>query len=317
MPYCTNCGEELTDEQRYCSYCGEPVGQTRREQSNERRHEHNHAHEQTGFEGDPPPEGYEDPPGVDTPRKRSGPPGTLDLFGTSLRTALGLPLLLVGLAVAWFAFFMLDITTAVLQLPGIILSGLVGLFIAGIVYVTVEDNREGDASTLGNRASQVAGSFLPLVGVWVLFVPAFLFGLALLLLPGLYIAGRLFLAFPACVLDGKSPLESLSTSWDLTSDISLKPFGLLLLSFGAALVLSVLLSIVALSLLLAGGADIPVDAGAPPSEAADELATEPAFLVATALSQALALAVVVGAVQVAAARLYLALQYGEPSQAPP
>jgi hypothetical protein len=316
VPYCTNCGEEITDEQRYCSYCGEPVGGRRRERAEQRPETHDHTAEQP-FEGDPPPEGYEDPPGVGTPRQRSGTPGTLDLFGTSVRAALGLPLLLVALAVAWFAFFMFDMTTTALQVPGIILSGLVGLFVAGIIYVATEDNREGDSSSLGERAGQVAGSFLPLAAIWAVFVPAFLFGLLLLLLPGLYIAGRLFLAFPACVLDGKSPLESLSTSWDLTSDISLKPFGLLLLSFVSALVLSVLFSVVALSLLLAGGADLPVDAGAAPSEAADELANQPEFLIATALSQALALAVIVGAIQVAAARLYLALQYGETDPAPP
>lgn len=317
MPYCTNCGEEITDEQRYCSYCGEPVDDARRERSGTPRQEHDHNAE-PGFEGDPPPEGYEDPPGVDTPRsQRSGTPGTLDLFGTSVRTALGLPLALLGLAVAWSAFFLFDTTTATLQLPGIVLSGLVGLFVAGVIYVAVEDDREGEPSSLADQASRVAGSFLPLVVIWVLFVPAFLFGLALLLLPGLYIAGRLFLAFPACVLDGHSPLDSLSTSWDLTSDVSLKPFGLLLIAFVSALVLSVLFSIVALSLLLAGGADLPVDAGDAPSEAADDLATEPAFLVATALSQALALSVVVGAIQVAAARLYLTLQYGDTGPAPP
>ena len=316
MPYCTNCGEEVTDEQRYCSYCGEPVGGGSRRKREEAHPEHEQVQEPAatdtgGFEGDPPPEGYEDPPGVDTPRtQRSSTPGTLDLFGTSVRTIFGLPLLVAGLVVAWFAFFMSDTTSTALQLPGIILSGLVGLFIAGMIHVAVEADRDGDDSSLGDKLSRVGGSFLSLVAIWVVFVPAFLVGLAALLLPGVYIAGRLFLAFPACVLDGESPLESLSTSWDLTRDISLKPFGLLLVAFVSALVLSVVLSIIALSLLLAGGADLPVDPGTAAPEAADELANQPEFLVATALSQALALAVVVGAVQVAAARLYLTLRYG-------
>ncbi len=318
MPYCTNCGEEITDEQRYCSYCGEPVGGGGRRKRKEAHQEHEPPQEPAtadtaGFEGDPPPEGYEDPPGVATPRtERSGTPGTLDLFGTSVRTILGLPLLVGGLIIVWFGFFMFDTTATALQLPGIILSGLVGLFIAGMIHVAVEADRDGDDSTLGDQASRVGESFLPLVAVWVVFIPAMLIGLAALLLPGIYIAGRLFLAFPACVLDGESPVESLSTSWDLTSGISLKPFGLLLIAFVSALVLSVVLSIIALSLLLAGGADLPVDPGTAAPEAADELANQPAFLIATALSQALALAVVVGAVQVAAARLYLTLRYGGP-----
>lgn len=336
MPYCTNCGEEVTDDQRYCSYCGEPVGDASRRGGGREGHEHPEPGSQDdpsagraaddptapstdtgGFEGDPPPEGYEDPPGVGTGRERTSPvPDTIGLYSSSLRQILGLPVMLAGLFLAWLGFFLFDLVSPAAQLPGIVLSGLLGLFVAGMIHVAVEHARDGRESTAGEQASRVTSAFAGLVGIWILFVPAMLLGFAFLLLPGLYIAGRLFLAFPACVLDGESALESLSTSWELTSGISLKPFGLLFVAFLSAIILSVLFSLVASGIVFASGADIPTDADQSPNDVAQQLADQPRFIVAAALSQSAALAIVVGAVQVAAARLYLTLRYGASEPGP-
>jgi len=325
VPYCTNCGEEVTDEQRYCSYCGEPVGDVSRREAGGRGQPDqpaSQAHDPQndppdratqpgGFEGDPPPDGYEDPPGVGQRRDRqSTVPDAIGLYGSSLRQILGYPVMLAGLFLAWLGFFLFDQVSPAVQLPGIVLTGLLGLFVAGMIHVAVERARDGQEPTTGERASQVTSAFAGLVGIWLLFVPAMLLGLAFFLLPGLYIAGRLFLAFPACVLDGESALESLSTSWELTGGVSLKPFGLLVVAVLAALILSILFSLISPGLVLASGADVPAEPGQPADEVADRLADQPRFLVAAALSQSAALAIVVGAVQIAAARLYLSLRYG-------
>nr|WP_267902765.1 glycerophosphoryl diester phosphodiesterase membrane domain-containing protein [Halovenus carboxidivorans] len=138
------------------------------------------------------------------------------------------------------------------------------------------------------------------------------------LLPGLYVGSRLFLAFPACVLDGEGVVDSLSTSWDLTSEISLKTLGLLVLASLSVFALVIVLSIVTSGVLFATGADLPAEPGVSPTEAADqfELTDYPALLVGASVSYAVSLAIVVGAVQVAAARLYLRLRYPDSEPTP-
>ena len=336
MPYCTNCGEEVTDEQRYCSYCGEPVGDvSRRERGKRTQREHpdrpgpqdddptggaaDRSLDTGGFEGDPPPEGYEDPPGVGTNGRRSSPvPGTIDLFGSSMRGIFGQPLLLAGLFVAWLGFFLLYFFAPAGLSLAVVVAALFGLFVAGMIYVATEHDRDGEPSSVGTQAQRVLGVFLPLVGVWVLFVIPFGIGLTFLLVPGLLVGSRLFLAFPACVLDGEGVFDSFSTSWELTSGLSLKTFGLLFLAVLSVVVLVIVLSIVTTGILLAAGADLPTDAGTPPAEAADQLdlTDYPALLVAASVSYSISLAIAVGAVQVAAARLYLTLRYGGRDRAP-
>lgn len=336
MPYCTNCGEEVTDEQRYCSYCGEPVGDVsgrerrgrgQHEQPDRRQpdtqddsstaraadHSTDHSLDTGGFEGDPPPSGYEDPPGVGTNGSRSSPvPGTVDLFGSSMRGIFGQPLLLGGLFVAWLGFFLLSFFVPAGLSPVVVIAALFGLFVAGMIYVATEHDRDGEPSSVGIQAQRVLGVFLPLVGVWVLFIIPFGIGIWLLLLPGLYIGSRLFLAFPACVLDGEGVLDSFSTSWDLTSGLSLKTFGLFVLATLSVVGLVIVLSIFTTGVAFAAGADLPTEAGTSPAEAAEQLdpTDYPALLVAASVSYAASLAIAVGAVQIAAARLYLTLRYG-------
>lgn len=333
MPYCTNCGEEVSDEQRYCSYCGEPVGDGSRETPTQHetpdRHDPQDNDSTTrpadtatsqsadtgGFEGDPPPEGYEDPPGVGTGRSTHSPvPGAVELFSSSVRAIFSYPLLLGSLLAAWLGFFFLYFLAPPALFPTTVLPGLFGLFIAGILYVAIEHDRDAEPTDFGTQAKRVVSSFLPLVGVWALFVIPFGIGLFFLLLPGLYIGSRLFLAFPACVLDGEGVFDSLSSSWNLTSGISLKTFGMLSLATLSVVILVIVLSIFTTGLAIAVGADLPADPGVSPAETAEQLTPTdyPGLLAAASVSYSISLAIVVGAVQVAAARLYLSLRYGGP-----
>jgi hypothetical protein len=334
VPYCTNCGEEVADDQRYCSYCGESVGDAARREHDDHgqrdqpgRHERGPRDHQSpdrtgdvgGFEGDPPPEGYEDPPGVGAGRSTRSPgPGTVELFTSSMRAIFGYPLLLGGLFVAWLGFFLLYFFAPPGLSPAVLLTGLFGLFVAGMIHVGTEQDRDGEPTSVGTQARRVLGSFVPLVGIWLLFVIPFGIGLTFLLLPGLFIGSRLFLAFPACVLDGEGVFDSLSTSWNLTSGISLKTFGLLFLALLSVVALVIVLSVFTTGILLAAGADLPTEAGSSPTEAAEqlELTDYPTLIVAASVSYAISLAIAVGAVQVAAARLYLTLRYSTPGSEP-
>jgi hypothetical protein len=68
-------------------------------------------------------------------------------------------------------------------------------------------------------------------------------GLILLIIPGIYIGGRLILAFPACVLDGKGVSDSLSTGWDVGGGNVLKLVGIFLISAVAVVGLQILAGI--------------------------------------------------------------------------
>jgi hypothetical protein len=327
VPYCTNCGEEVTDEQRYCSYCGEPVGDradrdrdravgearqdsaagersrpTPDAQPRDAGRSADHASGTGGFEGDPPPEGYEDPPSIREPGPgAAASPGTIDLFSTSLRGALGVPAALLGLFVAWFAVSSLVLLPAALQLPGLLVSGLVGLLSAGVIYATVDGDLRGEPVAVGDALSRVTSQFLPLVVVWVLFVPVFLLGLSFFLLPGLYLGGRLLLAFPATVLDGKGALDSLSTSWRRTSGVSLTAMGVFALALVTFFALALLLAIPQNLVFSAIGVDL---AGFETLDEALDMLDDPQVALVSSFFQALALSIPVGAVQVAAVRLY-------------
>lgn len=363
MPYCTNCGEEVTEEQRYCGYCGERIGDGSRKsrgsghrsrgsrggkpggggadrpgaaertsqrgrdsgrqppggsadsQKSTRQPEQTsgYSSETGGFEGDPPPKGYEDPPSVRQSHPVDGiqRKGTIELFSTSLRQIFGLPVVFLGLFLAWFIASSLIIIPAEFGLVGLLFSGILGLVVAGMAYVYAERELRGESATAGEAASQVFSQFLSLLAIWLLFIPVFVLGLFLFILPGLYIGGRLLLAFPACVLDRQGALDSLSTSWELTSRVSLTSMGILALAtltfFGLALVLAIPQNIIfsALGVELAAFETL---------EEALEVMDDPQLAAVNAFFQAIALAIPTGLVQIAGARLYLQERYGASEQ---
>lgn len=320
MPYCTNCGEEVTENQRYCSYCGEPVGdhaardgrrdsgdaedRSRRapdSQPPDAGQSGDHDTGTGGFEGDPPPAGYEDPPSVREPAAGASRTGTVELFSSSLRKIFTIPVALLGIFAAWFIVSSLVLLPPELGLAGLLFAGVVGLVAAGVAYVLVDGDLRGEETTVADAASRVFGQFFPLLAVWLLFVPVFLFGLSAFLLPGLYVGGRLLLAFPACVLDGKGTLDSLSTSWNRTRGRGLTTMGVLAFAVLTFFLLAFVLAIPQNIAFAALGVDL---AEFETLEEALALIEDPQVALVSAFFQALALTVPVGAVQVAAVRLY-------------
>lgn len=224
------------------------------------------------------------------------------------------PLALGGLFVAWFGISVLVLFGAGTAFAVFLGSSVVGLVAAGVLYVGAEADLNDESTSTGEALGAVQEQFVSLLIVWILYVPAVIVGLVLFILPGLYVGGRLLLAFPATVLDREGPLDSLSTSWSLTSGMSLKALGLLVLSGLTFVVLVIVLSIPQAITFSLVGIELPeVD---PATDSIEDLfaAVDTAYIVGSAVFQAIALAIAVGALQIAAARMYLEERYGRDSE---
>lgn len=313
MPYCTNCGEEVTDEQRYCSYCGEPVGEDadgghdhRRgagEGRDRREHRSSTAEAHDGSAADRQQgEWHGEPPEGDLLPRR----GTFETYYDGLRESVGLPLVLGLLFVAWALTAVPSVVPTSIGFLVFLGSAAVGLLGAGVAYVYTDYSYRDETVTAAAALRQTVDRALPLAGIWLLFVIPFSVTLPLII-PPLYIGGRLLLAFPACVLDGEGVRESLSTSWGLTRGDSLKPMGFLFAMVVTAFALSLVMAIP--QGIIYSALDLGVN-DAQTFEELVELASDPRFAAVNAVFSGLTMMLPVAAVQIAAAKMYLDKRYG-------
>ncbi|MDG5761398.1 glycerophosphoryl diester phosphodiesterase membrane domain-containing protein [Natronococcus sp. A-GB1] len=86
-------------------------------------------------------------------------------------------------------------------------------------------------TSIGDEVGHVLGRLLSLVGATLIYFVAVTIGLLLLILPGIYLAIRLSLAFPAIVIDDENALGGLETSWNVAKGNLLKLFGISVLAF--------------------------------------------------------------------------------------
>lgn len=70
--------------------------------------------------------------------------------------------------------------------------------------------------TVGQAFNQANRRLLQLILVYIMFVVLVLAGLIALIIPGLYVSCRLIFSLYATVIDNSSPLDSLSSTWELT-----------------------------------------------------------------------------------------------------
>ena len=87
------------------------------------------------------------------------------------------------------------------------------------------------ATSIGDEIEHVLGRLLSLVGATLIYFVAVALGLVLLILPGIYLAIRLSLAFPAIVIDDENAFDGLATSWNVAEGNLLKLLGISLLAF--------------------------------------------------------------------------------------
>ena len=70
--------------------------------------------------------------------------------------------------------------------------------------------------TVGQAFNHANRRLLHLILVYIMFVGLVFAGFIALIIPGLYVAYRLVFSLYATVIDNSSPLDSLSSSWELT-----------------------------------------------------------------------------------------------------
>lgn len=203
-------------------------------------------------------------------QQSGGPrPGVVQTYRQAIRELVASPVLVgafvvVGLFAALDNLFELIFDGQVLLVFNTaagLLTLLSGLLCVGIAHsyaarrVRGEQLQHSVAEFVG-IATQVGRRFGRLLVIAIIYLHAVGIGLALLVLPGLYLGCRLALAFPACVLDEEGVFQSLSTSWNIARGDVFRLGGLFLvyifLSVG---------SLLAALLLAVGVAVFVADAG--------------------------------------------------------
>lgn len=113
------------------------------------------------------------------------------------------------------------LTTAEAILINIFVGGLF-VFVGGIAATAVGSTVRGGSFELLAASYEVLGRIVALVSVLVFWLLAVLVGLLLFVVPGLYVGMRMILAFPACVVDERSPVDSIAISWIASSGAEAK-----------------------------------------------------------------------------------------------
>lgn len=134
---------------------------------------------------------------------------------------LGVAFLVVGVVSA------LGEELALFSLFGLLLF----VFVAGIAHRIARAEAAGERTDLGSETGPVLNRFLSLLGAYVAYSIAIFVGSLLLIVPGIYLALRLSLAFPAIVIDDQGTFEGLNTSWEVAHGNLLKLLGISILSF--------------------------------------------------------------------------------------
>ena len=99
----------------------------------------------------------------------------------------------------------------------------------GATILAVADLYLGRSVTISGMLSRVWDDIAYLFGVIVLNFLTVGAAMIFLIVPGVYVACRLFVAVPVALIEKRSPSDSLTRSWDLTRDSAGRAFVVLLL----------------------------------------------------------------------------------------
>jgi hypothetical protein len=126
-----------------------------------------------------------------------------------------------------------------------------------IIYGTVTD-LNGKRAALGDCLSIGLRSFLPLLGIGILFGLAVGVGLILLIVPGLMIAMAWCVAVPAYVVEQPPLLESFGRSAELTRGNRWRIFALFIVYFVAVIIVETLTGVFGMASRIASGGGMPM-----------------------------------------------------------
>lgn len=130
------------------------------------------------------------------------------------------------------AFLVVGVVDALGEMSALfaLLGLLLMVFVDGVAHRFAYAEVVGERTTFGDEVGPVVDRYLSLLGAFVVYIAAVTVGLLLLILPGIYLALRLALAFPAIVIDDQGAFEGLATSWDVAQGNLLKLLGITLLA---------------------------------------------------------------------------------------
>ncbi len=316
--YCPECGEPTAESDAFCSECGTPLdteqgavdyadqqssgwgdqqqqGQEYDQQSGgwgDQQQGQGGYGQQTGQRGRRPPQGGTGR-GGGIVRK-----GAVDTFSQAFSWMTGLPVL-IGVFAVVAALSTLAPGSPTISSVLSLVQTVVGLLVGGIAHIytkryVYDEQVRGSLDELSDIAGDVANKLLSLLGAAIVYGLAVGFGTLLLIIPGLYLLARLGLALPACVLDDQRAIESLKTSWSVAEGNLLKIGGLVALLLLGLIVTGIASLVIALPIVAALGGTAGSTLGS--------LVTAPI------------LGILLGAFQMALARVYLENRQPEPQR---
>lgn len=177
------------------------------------------------------------------PRKNA-----LDTFQEAVSWVVDAPIIFGAFLVVGLLDFLGGQIFPLLGLASLILSLLVwGAAYHYTVRYLQGTRIDGTVDEISDMITTVSDRLVSLIGIGIVYAIAVFIGLILLIIPGIYIGGRLILAFPACVLDGKNMSDSLSTSWEIADGNVMKLVGIFLINVLAIAGIGVILGVMGIA----------------------------------------------------------------------
>lgn len=144
-------------------------------------------------------------------------------------------------------------TTIAAGLVNAVLQGLVIALAVAACFKVVSAAYLGERTTVGESLRFGLGQVVPLVVASILIMLAVTLGMILLIIPGIFLAVRWAMTFPAIVFEREGPAGGPGRSWRLTKGHFWRTFGTLAIVFLLVLVVSLVLEAVLTAVLLAFG----------------------------------------------------------------
>lgn len=192
--------------------------------------------------------------------------GTFEVLRRNIVTFGVLSLVLAGIPTAVVSFMQaanVETNAAFSLRPGYFqavgFSGLAALITNAIlqgalVYGTVQD-MNGQRASIADCLATGLRSFLPLIGLTILLAVAVVFGLILLIVPGVMMACAWCVAAPSLVAERTGVFGAFSRSADLTRRNRWRIFGLFVVVWVIAIVIGAVVGAVAMALTFGGALD--------------------------------------------------------------
>lgn len=131
-------------------------------------------------------------------------------------------------------------------LAGTLVGGLIQFAAAALAiaacFRAISAAYLGEHADAGESLRYALGRLVPLLVCYVILILIVVLGLVLLIVPGIFLAVKLSMAFPALVFERTGPLASLGRSWTLTKGHFWRTFGTLLVVFLITFVLQLVLA---------------------------------------------------------------------------